>query len=419
MLVGSALAVLPLSLLVTLPFAGALRQRGGVSRQAGAGATSTVEEGLMNMLAVQSQGGEARELARFDRDSWESFSSYRSLVRTVLLTIAIGIGPMLLLYGNVFFYSVDLVIAGTVSVGDFSLVLTYFAILAGSASEIGSLWFRVQGSAAGLHRVFHLMDLPGEREVEGSQCLGAVHEGVRLERVSFAYDEATPTILDVDLAVTVGKMTALVGPAGAGKTTLAYLLAGFLQPTAGRVCVDGRDLREFTQASVRSQLGFVFQETALFDETIEANLRLAKPHASESELRRALRLAGAEDFVSRLPQGLETPLGRGGGKLSVGQKQRLSIARALLRGAPVLVLDEPTSALDPEAERHLVQTLSGLRHERAVLVIAHRLSTIRSADEICFMQAGRIAERGSHDELMALPFGAYRRFVELQTRSAV
>jgi ABC-type multidrug transport system fused ATPase/permease subunit len=417
-LVVSALAVLPLALVATLPFAGTLRRRGGLSRQAGAGTTSTVEEGMANILAVQSLGGEARERARFDRDSWASFSTYRSLLRTVLLAALVGLLPFLLLLGYVFVTSVDLVIAGEVSRGDFVLLLTYFAILAGAAAEIGALWFRVQASAAGLHRVFHLMDLPGERDRPGAAELETVRQGLRLEGVHFAHAGGAEVIHGVDLEARVGRVTALVGPAGAGKTTLAYLLCGFLTPDRERVLVDGRDLRGFRHDSVRHQLAFVFQETALFDDTVEANLRLARPDASGIQMRQALRLAGAEEFVARLPQGLHTRLGRGGGRLSVGQKQRLSVARALLREAPLLVLDEPTSALDPETERRLLTTLREAARSRLVLVIAHRLSTVRAADQICFVERGRIVERGSHAELMARPAGAYRRFVELQTRGA-
>ena len=236
--------------------------------------------------------------------------------------------------------------------------------------------------------------------------------------MSFTYEDGTEALHDVDLEARIGQMTALVGPAGAGKTTLAYLLCGFLEPTRGRVTLDGADLRRFTIDSVRSQIAFVFQETALFDDTVEANIRLGKPDASEADVRLAARRAGADEFIQQLPHGYHTRLGRGGGKLSVGQKQRLSIARALVRDAPVLVLDEPTSALDPETERRLLHALREAGRDRLVLVIAHRLSTVRAADQILFLEAGRVIERGSHDELMQRPGGTYRRFVDLQTRGA-
>jgi ABC-type multidrug transport system fused ATPase/permease subunit len=195
------------------------------------------------------------------------------------------------------------------------------------------------------------------------------------------------------------------------------LLCGYLEPSEGSVAIDGTDLSAFTRESLRDHISFVFQETSLFDDTVEANIKLGRPNASETEVRRAARIAGADDFISRLPQGYQTGLGRSGGKLSVGQKQRLSIARALVRETPVLVLDEPTSALDPQTELALVASLREASRDRAVVVIAHRLSTVRAADTILFVEDGRIIERGSHEELMVLG-GAYCRFVELQTRGA-
>jgi ABC-type multidrug transport system fused ATPase/permease subunit len=417
-IVWSALALLPISLFGTLPFANALRRRGAASRVAGANTTSTVEEGMANMVAVQSQGGEDRERDRFDSDSWESFSAHRRVLRTVLLSIVIILVPIFWIVGNAFFYVIDMVIDGQLSRGDFGLFLTYFGIIAGASFEIGALWFRVQTSAAGLNRVFYLMDLPSEQDDEGATELQRIEEGIRVEGVSFEYPDGTRALADVDLDARIGKITALVGPAGAGKTTLAWVSCGYLQPSQGRVLVDGRDLREFSHASLRRQIAFVFQETALFDESVEDNLRLGAPEASETELRHAARMAGADDFIRALPDGYQTKLGRAGGKLSVGQKQRLSIARALVRPSPLLVLDEPTSALDPETERVLVGSMREASRDRAVLVIAHRLSTVREADEICFVEGGQIVERGNHAQLMALRDGAYRRYVDLQTRGA-
>ena len=182
---------------------------------------------------------------------------------------------------------------------------------------------------------------------------------------------------------------------------------------------DGADIAGATLASIRDQVAFVFQETVLFDATVEENIRLGCPEASDTELRRAAQIAGRRRVHrAACPEGYATRLGRGGGKLSVGQKQRLSIARALVRRARILILDEPTSALDPDTEQRLVAALREASRERVVLVIAHRLSTVRAADQILFLDEGRVLERGSHDELMARPGGAYRRFVELQTRGA-
>ena len=184
------------------------------------------------------------------------------------------------------------------------------------------------------------------------------------------------------------------------------------------MCFDRVDIEKASFESIRSQVSFVFQETVLLDASIEENIKLGNPEASETEVRRAAQIAGADEFIRELPEGYQTQLGRSGGKLSVGQKQRLSIARALVRRSRIVILDEPTSALDPETEQRLVSALREASRSRLVMVIAHRLSTVRSADQILFVEGGQILERGSHSELMAKRDGAYRRFVELQTRGA-
>ena len=309
-------------------------------------------------------------------------------------------------------------ITGKISLGDFGLLFSYFLVLTFACVEVGALWIRVQESAAGLDRVFFLMDLPGEEDAPGVHAFPPLAETVRIEHAAYAYPDGSVALRDVDLEARVGQVVAIVGPAGAGKTTLAYLIPRFLAPSAGRVLFDGVDTAGATLASIRDQVAFVFQETVLFDATVEDNIRLGRPEASDPEIRRAAQHAGADAFVRKLPEGYRTRLGRAGGKLSVGQKQRLSIARALVRRARILILDEPTSALDPETEQVLVDSLREASRDRLVLVIAHRLSTIRSADQILFLADGAIVERGSHDELMARPDGAYRRFVSLQTLGA-
>ncbi len=417
-LVWSAMAMLPLSFLATAPFAASLRRRSLASRSAGSTSTTTVEESLTNVLAVQSLGGSEREADRFDRDSWDSFSEYRSVLRGVLLAVVVAMIPGIALYANAFLYAIDLVIDESISRGDFLLLLAYYGIVFASAIEIGALWFRVQSATAGLQRVFFLMDLEGERDAEDAIEIDGINHSIDMEDVSFSFPDGTLAIEGVSLEARVGQVTALVGPAGAGKTTLAHLLCGYLTPTSGRVRVDGVDLSSIKRESLRQQIGFVFQETALFDDTIADNLRLSAPGATYEEMKAATRLSGAGEFIETLPEGFETPLGRSGNKLSVGQKQRLSIARALIRPCNVLVLDEPTSALDSKTERELARTIEEVGREKLVLVIAHRLSTIRNAGQILFVDHGRIIERGSHDELMALPEGAYRRFVALQTRGA-
>jgi len=414
----SALGVLAVAFLAALPFGGLLRRTHLNARRAGSDATGSLEEGMHNMLAVQSLGAEGREQDRFDEDSWSSFSQYRGIMAIGMGIFLLGAVPGSLLVGWALYSAVGLVVHGQISAGDFGLLITYYFALVFAAVTAGGLWIRLQENAAGLHRVFFTMDLPSEEDPPDAPPCPRLHRTARVVDVRYAYPDGTPALRGVDLDVHVGRITALVGPAGAGKTTLAYLFPRFVVPDSGRVTFDGADTSGCSLATLREQIAFVFQETQLFDATVEENIRLARPDATEALIRRAARTAGADDFIRALPKGYHTPLGRGGGRLSVGQRQRVAIARGLVRDARLLILDEPTSALDPETEQNLVAALRAASHDRAVVVIAHRLSTIRTADEICFVDRGRIVERGTHDELMAREDGAYRRFVRLQARGA-
>jgi ABC-type multidrug transport system fused ATPase/permease subunit len=415
----AALGFLPLALLTTALFGARVRARSLGSRQAGAVTTTGIEEGFANILAVQSLGAEGREHRRFARESWDSFGAFRRFVLTIIFAIGFGAVPAVGLTIYAFLRVTDLVIAGVLTPGDFALVFTYYFQIAGYAIALGALWIQVQGSAAGLGRVFELMDWPSEQDAPGARELPPVRRGVKVEDAHFRYPDGTPALHGVSFEARVGTLTAVVGPVGSGKTTLVSLLPRFLSPSAGKVEIDGLDVEQATLASLRARTAFVFQETALFDASIEENLRLGRPEASDEEIRSAARSAGADEFVRSLPEGYRTRLGRAGGKLSGGQKQRLAIARALVRDAGLLILDEPTSALDPESEARMVAALREAARTRVVIVIAHRLSSIQAADQILFLEQGRILERGTHAELMQRPGGPYRRFVELQTPGGV
>jgi len=413
-LVFAALAMIPVALLASLPFAASMRSRSLASRAAGSVTTSTAEEGLSQVLAVQSLGASRHQRDHFDRDSQSSFGAYRAVVRTNMAAFLLGFVPGSIVVGWAILHATDLVISGTISRGDFLVIFTYFVQATIAAITLGGLWFDLQGASAGLERVFFLMDQPADRDAANARPLPALRRGVRFEAVDYRYPDGTIALQGVSFEARLGELTAVVGPAGSGKTTLAHLCARFLMPTAGSVRFDGVDSRECTIDSLRAGISYVFQETFLFDGTIEDNLRLVAPGASEARLQHALEQARASEFTDRLPEGLRTRVGRGGSQLSVGQRQRLAIARALVRDSQILILDEPTSALDPDTEAALVQSLREAGRDRLVLVVAHRLSTIRAADQILFLEDGSLLESGTHQELLTRPRGSYRRFVELQ-----
>jgi ABC-type multidrug transport system fused ATPase/permease subunit len=322
------------------------------------------------------------------------------------------------LIGTGFVYVVDQVIDGQLTLGDFALLYTYFVQAAAHAISLGTLWVSIQGSAAGLQRVFELMDYPGAHDNPDAPLLGRVTPVLRVDDVHFDYADGAAALRGVSFTARSGQMLAIVGPTGAGKTTLAYMIPRFLVPQRGAVLIDDVNIAGVSLASLRAHIAFVFQETALFDMTVADNLRLAKADASDDEIYRAARRAGADAFVQQLPEGYQTRLGRGGSKLSVGQRQRLSIARAFVRDASILILDEPTSALDVDTEHDLLAALRAASQDRIVILITHRLAAARAADTILFLDRGRLLETGAHDALMRAPDGAYRRFVELQVHGA-
>ena len=416
-LIWLAICILPLQFIAMLPFPRLLRRRSQASRAAGSVTTGNVEEGMSNVLAVQSLGGNKREQARFRAQSAESFKRYRVETLTyILYRVAMGAAAGLL--GLVaFYFTSGRIIEGVLTPGDYSVLLYYYAWLSGALTAVPFAWIRIQQDVPGIRRVFFLMDLPSESDRKG-RPLPPVRRDIELRGVDVTYPDGRRALKAVDLRLNAGEVTALVGPTGAGKTTLAYLLPGFLDATAGTVRIDGTDIHEYGLASLREQVSFVFQETQLFSDSILDNIRYGNPNASQADVERVARLAGAHDFVSAFPEGYATRLGTVVSKLSAGQMQRIAIARGLLKPASVLVLDEPTSALDPETESYLVRALREAATNRLVLVIAHRLSTIAHADNIVFIEDGEIREQGTHEALMARPDGHYRRFVNLALEQA-
>lgn len=413
-LIWLSVLLVPIALAVTLPVSRLMRRVQQSSRASGTATTNALEESMSNIRAVQSLDGMDQEKSRIEAKSRESFRRFRHVRMveigiTVLSTVlTMGFGVFVLVYVS------NQIIDGIMTPGDFSVLLGLALSIGGAGLQIGMMWIHLQGNVAAVRRVFFFMDLNSEDEFMGLNDLAEVREGVRFEHVDFIYPNGHRALANIDLELKLGELIAIVGPTGAGKTSLAHLIPGFYRPTAGRVLIDGQDIARVNVDSLRSQVSYVFQEHLLMSESIRSNLSLVNPNASEADMMEACRMAEAQSFIENLPDGLDTVLGRSGDTLSVGQKQRLCIARGLVRNTRILILDEPTAALDPRTENALVRALHRAAAQRLVIVIAHRLSTIRRADRIIFLEDGKVKGVGNHDALMADRNGRYRRFVELQ-----
>ena len=308
-----------------------------------------------------------------------------------------------------------LVIQGRFALGTglfvFANLLTQFA---NQVAQITNIANSIQASLTGAERVFEILDAPLEvAQPTKPHVVDKVLGAVRYENVAFHYNAGVEVLRDITFAVEPGQCVAIVGATGTGKSTLMSLLPRFYDPTAGRVLVDGVDVREWDLDQLRRSVGLVFQETFLFSNTVAANIAFGKPHATREEIERAAKIAAADTFIEDLPQGYDTIIGEYGSNLSGGQRQRLAIARAVLLEPPILILDDALAAVDPETEGDILQAMENAMAGRTTFVIAHRLSTLRSADLVLVMKDGRIVQRGTHDELLAIE-GHYREVAELQ-----
>ncbi len=292
----------------------------------------------------------------------------------------------------------------------------FYTIIA-PVKAITTVNYGLRKGLASSERIFDILEAEDNiAEPVNAEPVGALEKSLVLENVSFSYDGKEPVIQELNLELRKGEMLALIGPSGSGKSTVANLLMRFYDVDAGRITYDGRDIRNIPKESLRSQISVVTQDSILFNDTVRNNIALGRPGATEEEILDAARIAFAHDFIRELPDGYDTVIGDGGGKLSGGQKQRISIARAVLKNAPVLILDEATSALDTESEKYVQLALEKMMENRTSLVIAHRLSTIQKADTIAVMDRGRLVETGNHTGLMRKD-SQYRKLVELQSFS--
>ncbi len=411
-----SLTVLPFVLIPTARLGRKLRRATRRAQDDAGEVSQILQETLSGHMVVKAFGAESLEADRFRKSARRLLRSNLKYVSQQALA-----SPLIEFFGaltivGLLTYASRQIKLGQMTAGEFTSFVAALLMLYDPVKRLTGIHNIFQQALGAAQKVFEYLDREElVKDRPGAQALTGFAKGIEFQQVGFHYPNtsATPVLRDVTFEVKAGEVVALVGPSGAGKSTLASLLLRFYDVTEGSIRIDGLDLRAVTLVTLRRQIGIVAQDTFLFNDTVANNIRYGRPSATDAEVKQAAVNALAGDFISRLPEGFETPIGERGTKLSGGQRQRIAIARALLEDAPILVLDEATSHLDTESEMLVQRALSNLMVGRTVIVIAHRLSTVRRADKIVVLEDGRIAETGAHEQLVAAG-GVYQRLHDLQ-----
>jgi ABC-type multidrug transport system fused ATPase/permease subunit len=408
-----AALMLPAVAIGSALFGRLLRDQSQDMRERGSDVMAAFEERIALVSLIKAFGTENREAGTVDAASWESYhATLKMLAIGLALTLVLVPAVAALMIGSIYYLMMQ-VIHHAMTLGDVVLLLSYGGMLANPAATIGSTWAAVQPAVAGLRRVHSVLDgfIEEPASPDGSGALSTITE-IELRNVAVGYSAAAPVVQNVSFTLRSGQTVAIAGASGAGKTTLILSIPRFIEATAGEILLDSADARRFAPDTIRSRIGFVFQQEALFSESIADNIRYGHRDATDEEVRTAAAMAGAAEFIERMPRGYATMLGRRGARLSVGQKQRIAIARAILRSPDVLILDEPAAPLDPAGETGLMATLRELARTRIVVIVAHRATTLAACDRVLFINGGTLASEGPHAELLESS-PAYRGYLAI------
>jgi subfamily B ATP-binding cassette protein MsbA len=373
-----------------------------------------VQEVLSSIRVVKAFAREDYEVRRLEQESLEAVEvALRARTLKAKLTPLVGI-VVAVGTGLVLWFGARLVMTGSLTAGSLVVFILYLGKMYKPMQEISKMTDTYSKAAVGYERLQEVLETELEVKDLPKATRAPKFQGeIEFDHVSFSYTPDSPTLKDVSFKIETGHVSALVGPTGAGKTSIISLLARFYDPSQGVVKIDGTDIRQFKQKSLRQQMSFVLQDTVLFHAPVWQNIAYGKPGSTRAEIIKAAEMANAAEFIEKLPDGYDTIIGERGMTLSGGQRQRIAIARAVIRNTPILLLDEPTSGLDSASEKLVFEALDRLMEGRTVVVIAHRLSTIQRADVIFVVDNGEIAERGNHEELMNLN-GIYAELHNLQ-----
>ena len=408
-------APIPLILISGVIFAKKVRPYFRISQKKMGELNGKLQDNLSGIHEIQSFGREEYETGRVnDRNFEHVHAMLQALKISAVFHPSVefisSLGTILVVaFGGLLAYR------GGLEVEDIVAFLLYLSLFYGPVTGLANLLESMQQSMAGAERVLFILDAPYEiQDKPDAGELKDVKGEITFDHVSFSYSEDVPVLKDVSFTCMPGKMLALVGPTGVGKTTLTQLISRFYEPTGGRILVDGKDIRDVTMESLRKNISPVLQDTFLFNGTIAENIGYARPDAGMEEIRAAAKAANIDGDIMAMPDGYDTQVGERGLRLSGGQKQRVAIARAVLRNSPIIILDEATASVDVETEQQIQKAIAGIAGTRTIIAIAHRLSTIRNADQILVIEDGKVTESGTHDELVALG-GSYARMSSIQT----